>query len=267
MTDVRDVQPEETTEVETVETVDTVETPEVDTTAEQEPEGDIVKIPKAELEKLRAAVKKNNKENQQNRLKLKEYEAFGTPDEIAESFTKLTSLPDPEEAQKATNALLEKERAKVRAAMEKEVEAARKEAEKYKQNWQKTAVDKEVTRVLADQTDTPELFMPKLREIIDYVEDDQGNLHIRIKGDDGEYEINNSGEYATIEDAVMKLREHKTYARLFKAPKPASGAGLKADGKKDVAIVHNVKKSSMSEAEKIAFITKHGLPEYQKLKP
>lgn len=265
MTDVRDVQPEETTEVETVETVDTVETPEVDTTTEQESEGDIVKVPKAELEKLRAAVKKNNKENERNRLKLKEYEAFGSPDEIAESFTKLTGLPDPEESQKATNALLEKERAKVRAAMEKEIEAAKSEAEKYKANWYQTAVDKEVTRVLAQHTDMPELFTPKLKEIISYAEDDEGKLHIRIKDESGEFEINNSGEYAGIEDAVLKLREHRTYSKLFRAPKAPSGANLNP-AKKDVSTVPSVKKSKMSEKDKIDFITKHGISEYKKLK-
>lgn len=267
MTDInaRDAENQET-EVETTETVDTVET-EVETDVEQEDvdSEDIVKIPKQELEKLRAAVRKNNKQNEKNRLRLKDYEVFGTPEQIAESFTKLSTVPDEAEAQKATTALLEKERAKVRSAMEKEIEAAKAEAEKYKANWYQTAVDKEVTRVLAQHTDMPELFIPKLKEMISYVEDDEGKLHIRIKDESGEFEINNSGEYAGIEDAVLKLREHRTYSKLFRAPKAPSGANLNP-AKKDISTVPTVKKSKMSEKDKIDFIAKYGITEYKKLK-
>lgn len=265
MTDTtRDENPEIVETVETEEVVDTTN-PEQNEQPETPDSDDVVKIPKAELEKLKAAVKKNNKENEKNRLRLKEYETFGTPEDIAESFTKLSTLPDAEEAQKATTALLEKERQKVKSALDKEIEAARKEAEKYKGALREQMVDNEALSLISKYEGVPELLMPKLKSSIATIEDESGKFHVRVLDESGEPEINNSGEYATIEDLIQKLRGHDVYGRAFKAPKPPSGASLKSDGRSGDK-VPSPAKSKMTEKDKLDYISKYGILEYKKLK-
>ena len=266
----RDVQENEVEQVEAeiVETETEVEVESEQTETETEVESDeVVKLPKAELAKLKEAVKKANKEAEKRRHLLKDYEAFGSPDDIATAFQKLSTVPDQEEAQKATTALLEKERSKVKSSMEKDLAKLQETVEKYKSALQQQLVDNKALQVLAEHKGIPDLLMPKIKSSIATVEDDNGNFAIRVLDADGEPKINNKGEYASIEDLVLELKASKTYGRAFEMDKVPSGGNLQGDKvAKSAKPQHNVKKADMSEVQRTEFIKKHGFAAYKELK-
>ena len=227
-------------------------------------EEDVVKLTKAEYERMRQSQAKANKEAQQRRQALKQWDELGVdPNAVKELLEKqkereMRSAEEKGEWGKIKDQLMRQHEEKLRAK-DDEVLSMRKTLESY-------LVDNAAISAIAEMEGVPELLLPHVKSSIRLVEDN-GKYVTQVIDTDGSPRINADGEFMSIKDFVSEMKNHPVLGMGFKAPKTSGPGGnpnaAEGRGRK---VVQSKPKADMSEAEKQAFIAEHGFAKYKALK-
>lgn len=232
--------------------------------AEQDDDGEFVKIPKSDFENLKKNLAKANKSDERRRRELEKYAAFGTPDEIEASLASVGESSggfDDEALQKK----LEKQRKELERKYQADLEAERSKIASMESKIQETVLLGQARETITKYEGAPDLLLDVVRKATKVVEQD-GGYKVTVVDEDGDPRFNNRGEYMTLDDFVQDLRNHDTYGLAFKAPK-RQGAGVQNQGgsakKADPTV--GLRKSQMTMNERQDFIAKHGFAKYKEI--
>lgn len=227
-----------------------------------------------EAERVRAALHKANTEARDRRLELQKYTELGVdPDTVAQwkkereeaeiqrleeerNFTELQ-----ERLKNSYEEKLEKERGKL-SEYEQKVET-------YRKNMESILVDNEALRVLQEMGGDPELVLHKLKNDVQVVQNDLGDMEVQILDSNKQPKTKDDGSKFTIKDYFSELREHPSYGKAFAAP-VVSGGGSKTDttgdkGGDGPGKPPKMYKNEMSVKELQDFAAKYGHEELRKL--
>lgn len=220
-----------------------------------------------EAERMRAALKKANAQDQKRREELKAWKDLGT---------------DPTKVQE----LMKREReAEVKRAEEQgryqelidnlEADTRKRQEDNDAKMAEKDAIldrairQTEISKAVAAEGGIAELLEEKLQKETKTIITDDGVPKAVLLGTDGEPRLNDAGEYMQVSERVKELKTDKIWSHAFPAPKKSgSGVDSKTSGKEVGAkgVPKTSKpKSQMSPEEKNAFRKEYGLEAYQKL--
>jgi hypothetical protein len=96
--------------------------------------------------------------------------------------------------------------------------------DQLKQQNREFLITTEATAAILTAKGSPELLMPHIRLQVSVVEE-EGALHIRIAGDDGEVRVNEDGGYLSLKELVSEMRSSPIFARAFD-PVGSRGSGM-----------------------------------------
>lgn len=212
-----------------------------------------------EFERTRKALAKANKEAQDRRHKLQEYEELGVDPEKIKSM--LQEQRDKEIAQmeeeRRYNELLDK----MKEETTSKVEQYQKENENMKRTVEKYVRDNTINEAIAAEDGVPKLLQGIVRDRTKVVQDEHGD-YLTVVLDEYGQESDMS-----VKDLVSSFKDDPDLGYAFKAPR-VSGNGTSNEGSsKPPSSKPGPKKprSKMSATEKSVFVDKHGLDEYKKL--
>lgn len=231
---------------------------------QDEQQDDVVKLSKSEYERIRQSQAKANKEAQQRRHALKQWDELGVdPDTVRELLEQkrereMRSAEEKGEWQKLRDQLVRQNEEKLRSK-DDEVMTMRKTLENY-------LVDNAAISAIAEFDGVPELLLPHVKSSIRLVEDG-GKYVTQIVDSDGSPRINSDGEFMSIKEFVSEMKTHPVLGMGFKAPKTSgAGANPNAAGDRSRKVPQSKSKAEMSDAERQAFIAEHGFAAYKKLR-
>jgi len=133
---------------------------------------------------------------------------------------------------------------------------------------QKT-VDADAVSALNELKGNVTLLLPHVKAHVRMVEED-GAFVARVVDDAGNPRVNGEGNFLTVRELVSEMRDQDTFAKAFEntvksgGGTPPGGGDGGAGGKKGV-IPSDLKRSTMSTKDKVAFIREHGEDAYMEL--
>lgn len=222
---------------------------------------------KREVEALRKAVAERNKENEKRRKQIKQWEELGIdPDNVKEMLTEKerkeqAKLEEKGEWEKIKLKMVE-ERDRLLSEKDQEVQAMR-------QALETTLWDKGIeTELLSNGADAPELVKDKVKAMTKLIEEN-GVFEVAVLDEHGEIRYTKDGDRMKLKDVIPELKEHPIYGRAFAAPN-IGGMGTKMQGagsskSKPESSATKKPRSDMTQAEKKAYITEHGIEKYNAL--
>lgn len=130
-------------------------------------------------------------------------------------------------------------------------------------------VDAEAVSAINDLEGNVTLLLPHVKGHVKMVEED-GEFVARVVDDKGDPRVNGEGKFLTVRELVSEMRDQETYANAFKSQSASGGGtppggGGQGGGGKPRGIPGDLKRSSMSTKEKVAFIKEHGEAKFMDL--
>lgn len=193
-----------------------------------------------------AGLKRALEAERANAKKAKAFEALGkTPEEISELLKKL----EEEEEKKAEKsgewdklkAQLNEQHAKALAEKDKVIETLRSRLERE-------LVDAKAVEAISEKKGVAQLLLPHVRANVRVVENDAGELVVRVVGADAEPRLNSKGDYMTIAELVEEMSKSDVFGRAFEAS-GISGSNNKGGGGSNYAGVNPWKKETLNLME------------------
>lgn len=219
-----------------------------------------------ELERTRKALAKANKEAQDRRYKLQEWDDLGVDPETVKQWKEERRNEEIRKAEEEGRYqdIIEKTRQESQEIQEK----AESQVASMKAQLENYLVDRNLTEAIAAEEGIPKLLQGIARNYVKTVQDEaSGEYHTKVIDDDGMPRVNDKGEEMSIRELVQSFKEDPDLQYAFKAPK-TSGSGndsqasatppSKKPGPKP-------KKGDMSQKEQREFVQKHGYAEFAKL--
>lgn len=221
-----------------------------------------------EFERTRKALARANKEAEQRRHKLREWEELGVdPDKVK------TLL----EEQKAAERKRMEEEGKYRELLEQleqttqeEKRALQEEAEQklsqMRANVEKYFVDRSITEAIAEEGANSRLLERHVRDQVKVIETEDGDYRTVVVDKDGSPRLKRGGNHMTIKDLLQEMKNDDAFAVAFPAP-DTSGAGTSNTSNKrgGDAPPTGIKRGDMSIQERAAYRAKYGKDAYEKL--
>jgi len=245
----------------------------LDTRPQDVVEDDFVKIPKGDHKRIQKSLKDANKEAHKYRERLKAYQEFGDPEELAQRLQEIEEASEQQAAiseDQISRKELDKLRQRLTQESEQKVRQKDEEIKEMRSKLEQTVLLSQAETIIRKYDGKPELgLLDQVKKAAKVIEDN-GRYVVRVVDEDGDPVFNDKGEYASLEDYVQELREHSVFGDAFGAPK-RSGGGMRTqsdDGGSDRKGVPNVTKAQLKDnpVEMQKFFDKYGFEAYQKLK-
>jgi len=218
-----------------------------------------------ELDRVRKALAKANKEAQDRRYKLNEWDELGINPDTVKEWKKER---EDEEIRKAEEEgryqdIIEK----TRTNATKDVEKANLERDSMKAQLEDYLVDKNLTEAISAEEGIPKLLQGIAREYVKTIQDESGKYSTVVLDEEGIPRKNEGGEPMNVRELVQSFKDDPELSYAFRAPK-TSGSGSDGQGSATATgktVVPKPKKSQMTAKDKQAFVSKHGYQELAKL--
>lgn len=193
---------------------------------------------------LKLTLNKVRKEADQAEKRAKSFESFGkTPEEISELLKKA----EEDEVNKATRS---GEWDKLKAQMNEQHTKALAEKDKViaalKSRLEQELVDAKAVEAISEKKGVAQLLLPHVRENVRVVENDAGELVVRVMGADKTTpRLNTKGDYMTIAELVEEMSKSDVFSRAFE-PSGNGGSGSKGGGGGNYSGPNPFKKETMN---------------------
>ena len=102
-----------------------------------------------------------------------------------------------------------------------ELKAQLEQKEKFVRDY---VVESAANAAIANMKGVAKLLLPHVKDALS-VEMDEGKIHVRVLGKDGEARVNSKGEHMTAEEYVAELRNDDVFSRAFEGT-GTSGSGV-----------------------------------------
>jgi hypothetical protein len=164
----------------------------------------------------------------------------------------------------------DKLRGQMTEAHAKELDKRAKREQTLVQTLTVERIDKEAAMVCNELKGNATLLMPHIRAQTKLIEED-GAFHVRILDAKGNPRVNADGKFLGIRDLVSEMQGQDVYAGAFAGTGNSGGGSHGTEGGKGGGNgggkppTGNLKRSTMSPSDKVAFIKDHGQDEYMKL--
>lgn len=227
----------------------------------------------SELEEIRKALHERNKENQKRREQNKVWEELGVDPDTVREWKEAQEKAELQQAE--AKGEWEKIKQKMIEDFDKKEESYNSQLARMKATLESTMLDSTIENVFLSNDGVPNLLrepMTELRSRMRLIEKDDKFIPV-VVDEDGTPMVNSHGDYMKpadyISQEIPKLKEHSVYGMAFKAPATkGNGTSVATDtNSKQTKKTEVAKKprSQMSSNEKEAFISEHGIAEYNKL--
>ena len=248
---------------------ETVTTDNVETSTEKADTkvSDYGTVDPAEFERTRKALEKANKEAQDRRLKLKEWEELNVdPNKVRELLEKQREAEvKRKEEEGRYRELLEEIETSTQSEIQKAKQEAEEQVSKMKSNLEKYFVDKTVTEALASEGASVKLLGKHIKDQVAVIDVD-GDYQTVVVDKNGEPRLKRGGAYMTVDDLIAEMKKDDEFARAFPAPKVSgNGTGDASTSNSGRPNTSGLSKSKMTITERAAFRTKYGVDEYNKI--
>lgn len=219
-----------------------------------------------ELERTRKALAKANKEAQERRYKLQEWDDLGVDPETVKQWKEERRNEEIRKAEEEGRYqdIIERTRQESQEIQEK----SQAQVAQMKAQLEKHLVDKNLTEAIAAEEGIPKLLQGIARNYVKTVHDEaSGEYHTKVVDDDGMPRVNDKGEEMSIRELVQSFKEDPELQYAFKAPKTSgsgndSQASAQPPSKKPGP---KPKKGDMSQKEQREFVQRYGYAEFAKL--
>lgn len=252
---------------------------EVDLREQDQDEGDFVKIPKKDHKAIKDQLKRANSEAKQHRELAAAYKELGyEPDEIKEFIARAqekseqgdNSGQDDTASKEQFERQLSKQRKELERKHQTELQKAREELAQLNQTLENTVLLQQAESVILQHDGVPDLIMDRVRKHAKVVKEGD-RFTTRVVDENGETEFNDRGEYATLEDFIVGLKNDEKFGRAFGAPKK-SGAGIRnqndSDGsRRNSKEFGDLRRSQMTKVQQNRFVKEHGPEAFFALEP
>lgn len=210
--------------------------------------------------------RENNKTAAQQLRELKERVGEVDPDE----YQRLKDLERQIEEDKAKKAG-EWDKLKVQMSDKHQEELSKRDGREKKLlgALEQKTVDADAVSALNEHKGNVTLLLPHVKAHVRMVEED-GAFVARVVDDAGNPRVNGDGNFLTVRELVSEMRDQETYAKAFEntvksgGGTPPNGSGGQGSGGKGV-IPSDLKRSTMTTKDKVAFIRQHGEDAYMEL--
>jgi len=211
-----------------------------------------------EFERTRKALAKANKEAQERRQKLAEWDKLNVSPEKVESLLQEQKEAEIKKAEEEGryHELMDK----MREQMTQKEQEADEKVSQMEQKLRDQLHEKELKAALLESEAIPDLLDYKLRQQTKMVERD-GKYETVVLDEDG-VETDKS-----VNDLLQEWKNHPTLGHAFKAPN-IKGAGTNSENTSKAPSERpgpKPNRSKMSQKEQLAFVEKYGVKEFQKL--
>lgn len=245
--------------------------PKAEAPAEKEVEKDVRKAKEAsvdveEFDRTRKALEKANKEAQDRRHKLREWDELGVEPEKVRAL--LDEQREAEIKKAEEEGRYQELLDKMKDETNQKVSKADEKVNQMKSQLESYLVDKNLTEAIAAEDGIPKLLEGIAQKYVSAVEGEDGSYKTLVSDEDGKPRLNEKGDPMSIRELIASFKEDDDLQYAFKAPK-VSGTG--SDGQSSSApskgndTAPKPKKSSMSPKQQREYVAKHGYPQFAKL--
>lgn len=127
---------------------------------------------------------------------------------------------------KSLKAMREKLKGEFEETLKREVGAKDEQLSKMERSLRKNMLEREAILALTKHKGSASLLLPHVISRLGLVEDESGDLVVRVLDKDGDPVGDGKGGYKTVDDFVAEMRNDETYARAFEAT-GKGGSGMK----------------------------------------
>jgi hypothetical protein len=192
---------------------------------------------------------------------VKGFEKLGkSPEEIAEIMADFEARQQADAEKKGD---FEKMKEQIVSKHKLELEDFEKKNKSLKSTLEKTLIEAEAVRQLADLKGNTTILLPHIKASTVVVEE-EGEFVVRIIDAKGTPKVDGQGNYLTIKDLVTEMKASETFGCAFQGT-GASGSGSRSDGQGGGNHNPNLSRAKMTAKEKSDYISKHGNSEFYKL--
>lgn len=218
-----------------------------------------------EVEKIRKALHKANKESQKRREQLNEWSELNTtPDEVKKLLEERreAEIKKAEEEGRYQDLLdqYKQENAQEREKVEKQLQEKEQVIDKLTRRTK-------ISDAVNAEKGIPEMLYNKLEAETKTIYDNDMPTAI-VVDEYGQPRTKEDGEYMSVDDRVKELKDDPVWSHAFPAPK-TSGSGTSATGASKASKNSGAKptkpKSQMSLEEKAAYVKEHGPKAFEEL--
>lgn len=219
-----------------------------------------------EVEKMRKALAKVNRESADRRHKLNQWEDLNVDPETVKAWKEEREEAEEQKAREEGRyqELIEKARQEARTADEK----ANEKVNSMKTQLESYLVDQKLTEAIAAEDGIPKLLQGIAKQYVKTVQDENtGDYSTVVMDDDGLPRKNESGENMSIRELVQTFKQDGDLQYAFKAPK-VSGSGNDSQASNTPAAKNpgpKPKRNEMSAKEQRAYVKEHGYEAFSKL--
>lgn len=219
---------------------------------------------KKEMDRMREALKKANKEAEKYRHEAKPWRELNLE---VEEVSKMQKEREDAEIRKAEErGEWETLREKQQEKHQREMQLKDEQLNIMRSTMESYLVDFQATDALSKKGvgEEAEILLPHIKAKVKPVQEGD-RYEVRVVDDKGEPRVKDDGEFMSINDLVNEMQQSTIYGRVFPAPEK-SGGGTQQGGQKDGGKrVPKKARLDMSAKEKQEFIGEHGIEEYNKL--
>jgi len=166
------------------------------------------------------------KAEQARKQREKELEDLGmSTDEIKELIQKEQERDQNKQYEKGE---FEKLKQQLKEQHQKELEKKDSRANQLYKSLEGQLVNAEAVRAISKHKGASELLLPHIQSQVSVEEGDDGKFTVRVMGKDGP-RFNKEGEYMSIEDLVLEMKENDTFGRAFEGSGASGGGSAGSD--------------------------------------
>lgn len=219
-----------------------------------------------EVDRIRKALAKANKESADRRHKLQQWDDLGVDPETIKQWK--AERRDAEIKKAEEEGRYQDIIDRTRQESQEVAEKSQAEVAKMKAQLEDYLVDRNLTEAIASEEGIPKLLQSIARQYVKTVQDETtGEYQTKVVDESGLARVNEKGEEMSIRDLVASFKEDPDLQYAFKAPK-TSGSGN--DSQAAAAAPSSKpgpkpKRGNMTQKEQRAYVQKHGYPEFAKL--
>ena len=218
-----------------------------------------------EFERTKKALAKANKEAEQRRHKLNEWDELGVdPDKVK---AMLQEQRDAEIKKAEEEGRYQELLDKIKTESSEKLTKAEEKVNNMQRKLESYLVDKNLTEAIAAEDGIPKLLQGIAKQYVSVIEDDTGDYKTVILDEDGQPRKNEKGEPMNVRELVKSFKEDPDLQYAFKAPK-TSGAGTDSQAASTPPSKKpgpKPRRGDMSPKEQRDFVQKYGYEEFSKL--
>ena len=218
-----------------------------------------------ELERTRRALAKANKEAQDRRYKLQEWDDLGVDPETVKQWKEERRSEEVRKAEEEGRYQDIIERTRQEAATDRE--KAEEKVNQMKAQLESYLVDKNIAEAISSEEGIPRLLQDITRKSVKTVLDDSGEYKTVVVDSDGLPRKGEDGSEMSVRDLVKSFKQDPDLQYAFRAPN-TSGSGTDSQASATPPSKKpgpKPKRSSMTAKEQRAYVQKHGYQEFSKL--